>query len=117
MPVRLHIPTEELIDFLNAYTGEPTLPIYKGADDLKLYSRYITTSVLAPMCKKQHIYAKTKLAHPSTPAEQKKFLSHVYYLKNPHKPPASLKIKNEKNNYFNLETNEYITKIQKGANR
>lgn len=110
MPLRLHVYKSELIDFLKAYTGEPKIPLYKGAKDIDLGKKFFSTTVLAPISKKQNTCVKKKLSDPTKlPQTTIAFLRHIRFLKEPSQLPPSLKVENPNApNAINLETGEKL---------
>lgn len=108
MPLRLHIYQSELTDFLKKYTGEPIIPLYKGANDMTIYGHYISSAVFAPTSKKQNSFVTEQLANPSKlPPDIANFLKHLKFLKDSTKLPITLKNESpNKPNAVNLETGE-----------
>jgi hypothetical protein len=110
LPLRLHMYQSELIDFLNDYTGDSIIPLYKGANDLNVRGRYISSNIMMPMFVRQTSFINTTLQNPKDlPPDIIDFLRHLKFLKDSSKVPPALKNVNPKEpNAMNLETGEKI---------
>jgi len=119
MPLRLHVYKKELIQFLNEYTGEPIMPLYRGAKDMTIDEKYIPTVILSPLFEKQKRFLVYKLNNPDTlTPDISIFLKHIRFLRNDSKMPSSMKTTNSKEpNSINLETNEKLCIKKKKKDR
>lgn len=108
MPLRLHVYQSELIAFLTEYTGKPVIPLYKGANDMKIYGQYISSAILAPSSKKQNSFISEQLANPTKLSPDiVNFLKHLKFLKDNSKLPPSIKNESPNTpNTINLVTGE-----------
>ena len=119
MPVRLHVYTRELREFLKEYTSSLIITLYKGFKDLDLGDEFFGTIILAPICKKQNTCIKKSLAEPwkFTPRTIK-YLKHIQFLKEPSKLPPSLINTNPYDpNAKNLKTSKTLRIPEKVQNK
>lgn len=117
MPVRLHVYTSELTEFLEEFTSSPVIPLYQGIKDFELGDELFGTIILAPICKKQNTCIKKELADPRKLLPYKlNYLRHIQFLKDSSKLPPSLKNENL-HNAKNLRTGENIHITTKVKNK
>lgn len=107
MPLRLHVRKNTLIKFLKEFTNNTILPLYKGYSDMEFNGQHISSTILAPLCKKHTMFITEKLSEQQKlPQYVVNYLKHIKFLKNS-VPPPSLKIDNPSiPNSINVETNE-----------
>ena len=58
LPNRLHTPTREFTEFLEAYTGHPLVRVYEGFKDFTVGTEYVSSQLLVPVSKDHEKYLK-----------------------------------------------------------
>lgn len=93
-PLRLHFRRDVLADFLESYTGNTMLQIYKGSEDFTSPNgKTLSTPIMLPFTKKMEKYIKTadKKDSKIRTDNNAKYLSHINFLRDPKRIPPHLK--------------------------
>lgn len=110
MPIRLHVPKEDLLNFIKSVTGKPLIPCYIGNDDLHTNIGYVSTQVLTvvPKDKKKNFLKNN--------SRQSMFTNHLKWIQRPLDMPNYYKSTTDK--YFDLESSQvlYLDKDKGNSN-
>ena len=108
MPLRLHMNTQDIIEYFKARKMRPVIQTYEGAEDFSYRDgRNIPTFLLLPLSKKQKKFLNEKAKDKNAPYFR--YISHLRFLANNDKFPSHLKDtdgKRRERTYINIETGE-----------
>lgn len=122
MPLRLHIPKNDIVEYLETNNQDTIIPIYEGNRDFTVYNTPITTQILMPFTREQK--AEIREIDKEKRPQVCNFIEHLLFLTNQDKYPEHLKvervIKGKKmrarpnRKYINLATGDLLEKDEKG---
>jgi len=119
MPVKVHIPKENLIRGLKEAGLEPIIPIYEGHNDMIVNNQLFKSHIIMNLTEDQEKLIKKLITEGRANKEIMNFLEHLNFLRDNSEYPKHLMEKNEKKGkvtykrlpkkYINIETGQRIS--------